>query len=550
MTAVALTISGNTQVSGTTVGSTNMSPAGAASPSCSESARLTNPDVVYRVSVTVPTRVRVSGRNGFTPVLYVRAFDNCSNHSLEGERACSSGSSGSTEVDLPLTDQPYALIVDGNTNSMATQQSGAFDLIFSVLTPPANDRCMGSRNLGMLDVNGAKTEATVDTSQAVDDDTPSCGWSGRARPPPSGDVFFDFTTTAAADLYASVEADFEARLSIRPRTGCQMSSNDLRCATLGGPFSTNTTVVNAASAATYTVVVEGANGSRGPIRLRLWATPVPTTAPSNDGCAMAVPLALNAQVRGSTRAATNATTANLPLCSVPAQMMGRDVFFSVPATAPTTVIAAYDDPAVEMVMASGEICDLSTQTVCVAPMSGGVPRSQQLASLEVPQASGDARVLVDASGATGSSFSIRARPRLPANTNCAMAQVLELTTLSADRSVVDSLSGAQATLTPSTLGGPCFAAVPNGEMYYRFTPTQTRAYTATVEPQAGLNTALLLFPGSCMPSACSQASTEGIFDGVPDRLTFNGTAGTTYYIAVVGSLGSSQLRGAFRLKIE
>jgi len=137
----------------------------------------------------------------------------------------------------------------------------------------------------------------------------------------------------------------------------------------------------------------------------------------------------------------------------------------------------------------------------------------------------------------------------PANNLCTGAIALALNT-----PVVGTTVSATADYG-DILSASCYASAyyhgKGPEVVYSFTPTSSKSYTVKVTPSAGYDPLLWISTGSCgNGSDCVYAVDAGGTSNV-EQITFNGVAGTTYYIYVDSYSETAASRyGTFTIEVK
>ncbi|WP_223607351.1 choice-of-anchor J domain-containing protein [Chryseobacterium sp. OSA05B] len=263
------------------------------------------------------------------------------------------------------------------------------------------------------------------------------------------------------------------------------------------------------------------------------------SAPANNDCSNATSLAVSSTgicvnpVSGTTAGATQ-STGTTPTCA--ASGINDDVWYSFTATAATHLVTVnYTDNATATQVYSGS-CGSFTAVACT---DGGFGNSNVLLqSLTVGQVY-YVRVYSSSSTATtASSFSICiTSPVAPANDTCDTAIAIPCGgTVEGNNALA-----ANETLPASTCGGTTTTASYKGVWY---TVKAHAAGPITISAcGAEFDSYLRVYSGSCSGLTCvSDISGVGYADsGCPGAnlnnssiLTFNATAGTTYYVLLTG----------------
>lgn len=226
-------------------------------------------DVVYSFTTTstLDLRATVTTANSlYRPAVYVRS-SSCTG----SERVCAASltAGGSAQlVSAALPAGTWFLWVDGVSGT-----AGAFTLTTTLTPPVPGDSCSNPVVL-TLTPDGGTVTTSGDTSQLLNDMTPSCA-SGVG-----GDAVYSFTTTQPGDLRLSVTP---TSLGYQPVVTVRSSSclgTERGCAAAPSFGSPANLLIGGITAGTYFIWVDGSSGTAG--QYTLSAT---LTAPTpGDGC--------------------------------------------------------------------------------------------------------------------------------------------------------------------------------------------------------------------------------------------------------------------------
>ena len=248
-----------------------------------------------------------------------------------GELACVGPTTDPSQTVLNVNDLHagnYILAVD-NVDLLASN----FNLkvaATAAIPPPTNDLCSAATVLTTLTGPGTSAAASGTTVDAANDNGGSiCGTQARGS-----DVYYKFTTTAAADFTATlVDADGNAVGLLSLDSACGASATDLGCAGPGQQDPTTSVLsLYALPAGTYVLTVANYDTHTSAFTLNVSLTTA-SAVPANDVCSNAIALTKGTQVTGTTIGA--ATNVHLPASNMCTNFAsdGADVFYSfTPAT--------------------------------------------------------------------------------------------------------------------------------------------------------------------------------------------------------------------------
>lgn len=567
-TATALTFdaTGFAAAPGNTTLATNSTAGADLGSTCSYTSQATGRDVVFVYELTTAKDVYLSVDpgtvgGGLIPLVAVRPFAGCADSTTE--LVC--GYSGFQEVARArvLNQQPgrYAVWVDSGQES-----KGRFTLSVQLAgptLPPPNEDCATAASLpfngnGVATTTGNIAVARNDTPSGV---APSCVTASSVS---GSDAVHSFTLNQAQDVLVRVTPiapsnDWKPVAYLRPLATCTSlsSADELACSAtsaVGGIVETRSYNV---PAGTYALWVDsGASG--GGYQLDVLLSPA-SPPPTNDTCAAPMVIAIGADgtgtATGNTALATNGyATEGGPSCSAGAQSIGKDVVFTydlaatiAPVTVTVTPRSGSPLKPVLSVRDGASCASVAGQRACVAGVDAGGPVANAFATL----AAGRYAVHVDSADRNGGEFRVDVRAGLPPNESCTNARVLELTTPTIDRTIVDSTEYATNDYGRANYGNveTCrryeFDA---GDLVYRYTAATTGQRRVTLRPDGEFDGALLRLEGSaCAPASCVEGKDPGGAGDV-ETMTFNAVAGATYWFVVDGF--QSEAKGSFALTIE
>jgi hypothetical protein len=461
-------------------------------PSCSATAHAGN-DLQYTYTLATKSAVSVSARpvsgSSLHPVVSVQS--SCGG----AEVACQAAASAApAQLSLPVQAAgTWSVMVDSADGTL-----GAFELQVVATPIVDNDTCASPT---ALTFSGATATAQGDTTFATNgngptDSSPGCSSSARSFGP---DVVFTYTLTQARDVTIAVTPT-GVTPSLEPVVSVRTSCADGSAAAEKGCVSPLATTVGQLTlvnqpAGTYTVWVDGANGSAGPFQLEV-ITASPTPPPANDTCASPISLTFSnssSTVSGSTAQAANDNSPYdlSPTCSASGKQSGRDVVYAFTLAQPQDVTftlapAAGSSLAPVLYVRKGTCGSqlLVDEVVCVE-------QATTITSTLTALAAGTYFVFVDSAGGTSGAFTLTTAlgppTPPPANDTCASPQALTFVNGTATTS--GTTVGATNSNTPSDNSPACgtgFLPRRYGrDLVYTFTLTSPRDVDVRVAPTAG-----------------------------------------------------------------
>jgi len=199
------------------------------------------PDRVFKVTAGAPSRLRVRQQSSHDGALHLRR--SCGE--VSSEVACNDdfGDSHRSMISGLLTAGDYYLIVDG----YGASESGDFELN-TELVPATGGNAAGD-TCQQPEASPVGRRVELDTIQAHDDSTGSCGGQGAA------DVVYQLNIAARSRLRATIEGnEFAGALYVQSR--CGDASSELACQ----PFGVNhkaAVIDTTVAAGQYVLVVDG-----------------------------------------------------------------------------------------------------------------------------------------------------------------------------------------------------------------------------------------------------------------------------------------------------
>lgn len=395
--------------------------------------------------------------------------------------------------------------------------------------PPANDDCAAAVT---LTVNPdfsctAFTAGTTVAATASTETAPSCAASGT-----NDDVWYKFTATNAAHRVALNNVSGSTDMAMAAYSGVCGSLVQVTCSDPNVMDLTGLT-----PGAEYTVRVwtlTSTSTTRASFEICVGTPPPP---PANDDCSAAVVLTPSSTgmcatpVSGST-ASASASTGTTPTCS--ATGINDDVWYSFTATSTTHLVnVIYSDNATTTQVYSGA-CGSLTAEACFAGNYGN--SNVLLSTLTVGQTYYVRVFSTTNTASTTSNFTICiTTPEVPANDSCSTAIAIAPN---------GSVTGNNALATPDTLPTSTCGSTGSTASYNGVWYTVTSQVSGPITISAcgtQFDAYMRVYTGDCSTLTCV-ANTSGV--GYADAgcsgnnnaptVTFNATAGTTYYVLLTG----------------
>ncbi|WP_083997446.1 T9SS type A sorting domain-containing protein [Chryseobacterium angstadtii] len=442
---------------------------------------------------------------------------------------------------LNAGDTYYVRVYNSNANSGASLYANSFDLCIGTLpAAPANDECANAVPLTVNPDMNCGSVAAGTTLSATNSSVPVGTCTGN----PDDDVWYSFTATGTAHTIwlknvVSVGSSSSTSLYAQVFTGGCGALVNKTCITSNTNY---TSLTGLTAGETYYVRVYNSNANTATtvyantFNICIGTLPPP---PANDDCANATSLTVSntgtcsSPVIGSTFSATQ-STGTTPTCA--ASGINDDVWYSFTAAAATQLVTVnYTDNATATQVYSGS-CGSFTAIACT---DGGFGNSNVLLTTLTAGQVYYVRVYSSSStAATASSFSICVTtPVAPANDTCDTAIAIPCGgTVEGNNALATN-----ETLPSSTCGGTTTTASYKG-VWYTVNAKATGPITVSA-CGAEFDSYLRVYSGSCAALTCvSNNSGVGFADGGcpgtnlndSSTLTFNATAGTTYYVLLTG----------------
>ncbi|MBW8360171.1 MAG: fibronectin type III domain-containing protein [Weeksellaceae bacterium] len=435
-----------------------------------------------------------------------------------------SGVMGNSQTVTGVSGTTYYVWVRSNCGSSQSMWSGPVTFTVSYVAP-ANDNCAGAVSLTVNPdfLCTAFTAGTTYGATASTETAPSCAVAGT-----NDDVWFKFTATNALHRVALNNVSASTDVAMAAYSGVCGSLVQVACSDPNIMDLTGLTPGTQYLVRVWTVSATAATGATFEICL---GTPPPP--PANDDCVNAISLVPSSTgtcttpVSGST-ASASASTGTAPTCS--ATGINDDVWYSFTATSTTHLVnVTYSDNATATQVYSGT-CGSLTALACNSTAYGN--SNVLLSTLTVGQTYYVRVYSAVATAATTSNFQICiTTPVIPTNDTCATAIAIAPNgTVSGNNALATA-----DTLPASTCGSASPTATYNGVWY-----TVTSQVSGPVTISAcgtQFDAYLRVYTGDCTTLTCvANTSGVGYADaGCPGNnnaptLTFNATAGTTYYV--------------------
>lgn len=460
------------------------------------------PDVVYRLRISQPQRVRVQATATFNLSLsaikhwcrFTDAFD---------YQGCSDQDGVSEVLDLVLPfgngSSDFYFVVEPHNPSSAGTFSIRAD-VFPAPPSPVGDRC---NTAPVLDGSTAENVAL-----AIDDGRPTCGLLGR------GDAFYRLVLDRARSARIALDAQFEGA-SLALRSGA-CTTSELACAA-GRAAEIVEPVLPQGE---YRIMVDGGGPLGGAYSLSV-SLDEPLYPPTNDSCASSDEILPGLPVVGSTALARNDFA---PSCIAP-RTRGADVVwrFTVPA-GPQMRARLGLDAQFDGVLAVYAACGTQELFCADAP-----PPRVDLVALDPGTYYAVVDAYSDGLGEYELFLSLDPAPPVPGNDQCANAAPLAFD-VGGHASIVGTTTRAEDDEGPS----PCTGAPLLGpDVAYTVTLAPGQTLSATVEPN-GFDAALYLMD-VCAASFCLGGADRSYLAGGAETVTYTHPAGapaTTLYLVV------------------
>lgn len=491
--------------------------------SCGSSSGSGN-DVIYKVTLTEPKGLVVTATN--TSADSQDAVLALVNSPCASQRQVTcvddSGSSSPEVLTVPRLEAGtwYVLVDLYGTSSTPGTMDVQFELVEPGPPGPANDNCSGAQLITFANDAAMVSGTTVN---AFNDGAPlSCSADAAFNP----DVYYTFTLTAPHDVRVTVGTPTTSSLvpAVGITTTCGASTGARGCGTGGGQFT-----ARALQPGTYFVVVDGDGTDTGEFTLDLALLP-PTAVPTNDTCAMATPLAVNA----SQSIDVNLLTADYtPTCAGSAAGGDAVYTFTTTQAQKVTLTATSVNGSDGVLSLRGAACAMASSEVQCSDESGG-GSDEILIEKNLP--AGTYFVVLTAYranlGEFGLSLALDAPVLPPANDTCAGAEMVTLTGGTATRNV--DLSAANADYSPD-----CRTSSTGGDVVYAVEVPGGQTLTVSAMGM-GVDSVVQINGATCdlmggMPLECSDST----YSGDTETATTTNSGATATYFVVIKAYSSS-----------
>jgi hypothetical protein len=500
-------------------------------------------DALYAVQLSTPKRVsfEVTGQTaGFSPVLYLRST--CDDPAAARQLACVLGAGGTAKIDLPrLAAGTHYVWVDAQAG-----KSGGYSLKVETqdpVPPPTNDTCASAEVLTMPPGGVGVITRQSDTSLARSDAL-GCGATGN-------DVVYTFTTNTAVALELRVTpfsgSPLKPAVYLRGAAACtsEAGADQYGCSTASAAGGVAALQFPNLPAGSYSVFVDGAQGTAGPFELKLDFKAAAAT-PANDTCAapsQVMIVGAPVTVMGSTWGATDQHSG----CELPSGGYSPDVAYSLQITQRQSLgveLKAEPGSALKPVLTLRDpgTCS-SVSPLDIMGCGWGDPQFTDRLLTTIPVIDpGTYPVWIEGDDGTQGAFSLKFSPgppleTVPANDTCAGAIALQSgVTVTGDTRAAshDSIG---------TCGLPDGANGEDGnDVAYRMVLAAAQNVTITVTPDA---TEGQLFrpvvyvegPGaaSCLGGGANKSCQIAQTYGGAVTLSLSNLAAGTYYVWVDGA---------------
>jgi hypothetical protein len=492
-------------------------------------------EVVYEITTTAAHDIVVTAVVAWdvNPALYLRS-GTCTGGA---EVQCVDATYWGGPETLAAYNQPagvYYLVVE-TVWSASGASSGPSDVTVNLNPPtilPTHTTCLSAQAL-TLPASVSSSTSLVSNDYVVAD---GCGSSAATGP----DLVYSFTTATPGTLVARLTPKtpgYRPTLSVRSLAECTNSTTAVTQGCLTAAYVDHPVdlIISQLAAGTWYLVVDGHTNTHGAFDLTVEHFVLPPL--TNDACASAEALTLdgagNALVEGSTLGLTSTVTTS---CGSSSAANADAVYkFTAPALpGGATALQA-------KVIATGLNADelhpsLSVRTDCATTTTAGQEfcSSSTVApfvasGIFAPTPGTEYFAVVDATGTshTAGSFSLEVNvaPVPHPNDSCAAPA-----TLPANTSVPGTTLGATDDMNGWWYTGCTGGSLGGQDVVFAYTASVTGPVKAYVRPQRDFDLALGVL-SACAPASCLAFDDQaGV--GRPASVTFNASAGATYYLVV------------------
>lgn len=433
-------------------------------------------DVVYTFTLSEATPMTFALRYSDTtqPMLYLSSA--CPVSTLQDELFCNVRDGlGGAGAHIRVAAGTYFVWVD----STVAGSGGSFTLVVSKDPIPANDTCAGGQ---ALDVSSGHVAVAVDTTDATNDYTGTCG--NTAGP----DLVYSFTTSAVKQVVVQVSStNYSLYPAVYVRSACASGApqDEVACAATTSNFERSATAtVDRLPAGTYFVFVDGGNLT-GLVTLDLTVSDPPVVP---DDCASAQTLTFGSDGTVQVQANFATGTNDMAPAGCGGAGPGNDLVYTFNLATPKTVTVGM----------SGFYSMFYVRSACASTAPAdelGCQLVNEYAEIALPRlAAGDYWIWIDetAAGAGGSSWLRVTTVTPPAGDTCDDVQDLAFDGQLATRLV-------DPTGAFDDYEGSC-AHYGDGETVYAFTLQQQAQVVVSASYESGLNQF-----GLYLRSACTSA---------------------------------------------
>lgn len=495
-----------TPIAGSTVGATQSIPA----ISCSGYTGSADDDVWYQFTATATSHsITVVSGTGFDAVVDLRSGA-CNGTTI----ACADASATAGTETINATGLTIGATYYVRVYSYSGVTTGTFTICVSAPPPPlTNDNCSGAIALTVNNTLSCNTSTTGNTSTATQS---QAGCVGNA----DDDVWYSFTATGTTHI-VTVTPGTLSDVVFQVFSGTCGSLTSVACVDDTGGISTETRTLNGLTVGnTYYVRVYSYGTISGSFTICV-TTP---SALTNDNCATAIPLTVNAtsSCTSTTNGFSTGATQSQAGCYGTAD---DDVWFQFTATGTTHGITVIPGTMNDVVfqLFSGSCGSLSSLG-CIDNTAGTNIETNTFTGLTAGNTY-YVRVYSYSNGTGAGTFTICVNSIVPlTNDNCAGGISL---TVNPTSTCAVSTAGSTITATQSQTG--CFGTA-DDDVWFNFTATAT-THTITVTPGTLQDAVFQVFSGAC-GSLTSLACVDGTISG-SETITLTGlTIGTTYRVRV------------------
>lgn len=394
--------------------------------------------------------------------------------------------------------------------------------ISTVQAQPVNDQCAGATPL----VAGTPVNLNTVAATALNDPTPACQTDVGAG------VWYTYTPTTTGPVTISTcGSSFDTVISVYTGLCGALQPLVNGCNDDNGPSCDGeqaSITFNGVAGTVYRILIAGYSGATGTLTVTVNPTTNPPDGPVNDNCLGAILVSAGSTVTTDTTGATS-TGDPTPSCQPDS---GAAVWYSFTptATGPVTVSTCGSEFDTVLSVYSGP-CGTITPVAGACNDDNGPACAGEQASLTFNATAGTLYwfVVSGFSGATGNLTISVSGTNQPVGFNDECGQAIPMT---AGTTYTANTEEATDDNDPTPDCNEEFT----GGIWYTFTPVASGAVTIST-CGSDFDTVVAVFTGTCgtfTPLICNDDDGPGCA-GLQASVTFNGVAGTTYWILVGGA---------------